>query len=104
MVTLFEANDPNATIDGPLTARDLLDQGAHRIRGAFTDAPALRAELLVLLGDLYRRIDELDAAAQLLSDALPLAESIGDPAAHPDAMFGQASLDAPAPRHQEGLA
>src|SRR5690606_40572346 len=29
MVQLFEANDPDAAIDGPLTARDLLDQGAQ---------------------------------------------------------------------------
>ena len=104
MVQLFEANDPNASIDGPLTARDLLDQGAHRMNGAFGDTPALRAEMLVLLGDLYRRIQELDAAEPLLAEGIALAGETGDPVLVIHARLGKGLLDAAADRHLEALA
>ena len=103
MVDLFEANDPDAAIGGPLTARELLDQGAHRIRGAFVDAPALRAEMLVLLGDLYRRIDELDAAAPLLDEGLRLAAEAGAAPVVLEARFARGLLEARANRDAEAL-
>ncbi|HZW19404.1 MAG TPA: tetratricopeptide repeat-containing protein kinase family protein, partial [Luteimonas sp.] len=104
MVQLFEANDPNAAMHGPLTARDLLDQGAHRINGAFANTPVLRAEMLVLLGDLYRRIDELGAATPLLTEGLQLAEETGDPTIRLEARLGKGLLDVQANRPEDALA
>ena len=103
MVQLFEGNDPDAGVDGPLSARDLLDQGAHRIRGAFAETPALRAEMLVLLGDLYRRIGELDAAAPLVDEGLQLAQDV-DAAVAVEAMMAKGLLAADANRQEEALA
>src|SRR5690606_12500180 len=104
MVQLFEANDPNASIDGPLAARDMRDQGAHRMGGAFGETPALRAEMLLLLGDLYRRIQELDAAEPLLAEGIALAGETGDPVLVIHARLGKGLLDAAADRHLEALA
>ena len=103
LVQLFEANDPDEAMGRPLAARDILDQGAHRIRGAFADTPLLRAEMLVLLGDLYRRIDELDAAAPLFAEGVVLAERAGDSTTLTEAMLGQGLLDAAANRHEAAL-
>src|SRR5690606_36366972 len=89
---------------GPLTARDLLDQGAHRINGAFANTPVLRAEMLVLLGDLYRRIDELGAATPLLTEGLQLAEETGDPTIRLEARLGKGLLDVQANRPEDALA
>src|SRR5690606_4787711 len=104
MVQLFEANDPNASIDGPLPARDLLDQGAHRMNGAFGDTPAPPAEVPVLLGDLYRRIQERDAAEPRLAEGIALAGETGDPVLVIHARLGKGLLDAAADRHLEALA
>ncbi|TLX23004.1 protein kinase domain-containing protein [Thermomonas fusca] len=104
MVQLFEANDPNIAIDGPLTARDLLDQGAHRIGEEFRETPALRAEMLVLLGDLYRRINELDAAKRLLDQGKTLAERTGDAGLILEARLAKGLLDASAQREAQALA
>lgn len=103
MVQLFEANDPDTAINGSLTARDLLDQGAHRIGEEFRDTPALRTEMLILLGDLYRRINELDAARRLLGEGNTLAERSGDPALILEARLAKGLLDASAEQDADAL-
>ncbi|WP_344758347.1 serine/threonine-protein kinase [Luteimonas lutimaris] len=78
MAQLFEASDPDVAQGRVISARELLDQGAHQIRTAFSDTPHLRAEMLLLIGDLYRKIGETKAAAPLLRQGLELAESRRD--------------------------
>lgn len=78
MVQLFEASDPDVAQGRSPSARELLDQGAHQMRTAFAGTPRLRTEMLLLLGDLYRRIGETAPAAPLLEEGLALAEARGD--------------------------
>jgi tetratricopeptide (TPR) repeat protein len=94
MVQLFEANDPNVAQGRTVSARELLDQGAHRVRDAFADTPMLRAEMLVLLGDLYRRMGEPVPAGPLLQEGLDLAEAAGEPGIGLEARFAKGLLDA----------
>ncbi|NND45658.1 MAG: tetratricopeptide repeat protein [Xanthomonadales bacterium] len=75
---LFSASDPDRARGTVVTARELLDQGAHQVRNAMQDSPALQAEMLVLLGDLYRELGESAAAGPLLEDGLALADTSGD--------------------------
>jgi serine/threonine-protein kinase len=72
---LFLASDPDRSRGEQVSARNLLDQGAHQARTAFETAPDLKAEMLVLVGSLYHELDELEAAESILLEALPLAES-----------------------------
>ncbi|TWI06101.1 serine/threonine-protein kinase [Luteimonas cucumeris] len=103
MTQLFEANDPNVAQGRTISARELLDQGALRVRDAFADTPVLRAEMLVLLGDLYRRMGEPDAAAPLLDEGLALAGTTGDPNLTLEARFAKGLLDAAASRPTDAL-
>src|SRR5690606_38387555 len=57
-----------------------------------------------LLGDLYRRIQELDAAEPLLAEGIALAGETGDPVLVIHARLGKGLLDAAADRHLEALA
>ena len=49
-----------------LSDESVLDQGGHQVRHAFNGAPDLKAEMMVLLGNLYRELGELDSADSLL--------------------------------------
>ena len=59
--------------DRPFTTPDLLARGEELIQGQFTNDPALRAKLLLTLGDLYgqaaqqAKAEQLQAAAQVLA-------------------------------------
>jgi len=59
--------------DRPFTTPDLLARGEELIKGQFTNDPALRAKLLLTLGDLYGqaaqqvKAEQLQAAAQVLA-------------------------------------
>jgi serine/threonine-protein kinase len=103
MVQLFEANDPNVAQGRTVSARELLDQGAHRVRDAFADTPMLRAEMLVLLGDLYRRMGEPVAAGPLLEEGLGLAEAAGEPEIELEATLAKGLLDAQVGRPGDAL-
>src|SRR5690606_2236762 len=78
MVQLFEASDPDVAQGRVITARELLDQGAHQVDTAFPDTPRLRSEMMLLLGDLYRRIGEFDSGETLIREGAELARRHGD--------------------------
>ncbi|QDW66395.1 serine/threonine-protein kinase [Luteimonas granuli] len=104
MVQLFEASDPDVAQGRVITARELLDQGAHQIRTAFPDTPHLRTEMLLLLGELYRRIGELEAAAPLVREGAELAGIHGDGKQLLQAKLGLAGLHMSELRHEEAVA
>jgi eukaryotic-like serine/threonine-protein kinase len=66
LVSVFEGADPRLAGNRPRGAtpvRELLDRHAQRIDTEFAGQPLLRAELLRLVAELYRELDE-PAAAQ----------------------------------------
>jgi tetratricopeptide (TPR) repeat protein len=71
LVSVFAASDAghNDTARHDLTAREVLDTGATRIRKELADDPATRARLLEAIGNAYRHMDLYDKAAPLLREA-----------------------------------
>ncbi|ANB16660.1 serine/threonine-protein kinase [Dokdonella koreensis] len=69
LVSVFEVSNPRAGQARDISARDVLDQGAARIRSELDAAPAVKARLLDVLGTAYRHIGESRRAAELLADA-----------------------------------
>ncbi len=67
LVRLFEGSDPTLARGGSLTAQELLDDGAERLRSELTGEPAVRARLLHTMSATY-------AALGLYARARPLAE------------------------------
>jgi len=67
------------------------------------DTPVLKAEMLVLLGDLYRELGELDTARPLLEQGLSLADEIGDFDLRVDSRRALAQLRMETGEHERAL-
>lgn len=101
---LFAASNPDQAQGSTVTARELLDLGAHRVNTALSQEPKLKAEMLVLLGDLYRQLGDPKTADTLLVTALQLSEEIGDLALDVEVRRTRALLEMELGNHAEALA
>ena len=70
LVELFEVADPSQAGGESVTARELLDRGAARIRAELADEPVTRARLMEVMGRVYVSLGLLDPAEDLVRDAL----------------------------------
>jgi len=78
MVGLLTGADPianRATGEGP-TVRGLLDAGALRAQRDLGDQPDVQAEILTVLGRVYRRLGVFDKAQELLEQALVVGRRV----------------------------
>ena len=78
LVQLFEGSDPNRSNDGSMTARELLDQGFERVQTELTDEPALQAQMLSMIGNIYSNLGLYDDAYLAIEKAVELYHSMGD--------------------------
>jgi len=80
LIDLFEVADPGR--GQTVTAREMLDVGARRVRREVDGPPALRATLLETIANAYRSLGLYDSAEPLLAEALALRRGLpGDDAA-----------------------
>jgi serine/threonine-protein kinase len=70
LVDLFEVADPVRSLGKPVTARELLDRGATRLRGELSDEPAARAALLGAIGRAQTGLGRYEEAIPLLEESL----------------------------------
>ncbi|MEM1182283.1 MAG: serine/threonine-protein kinase [Acidobacteriota bacterium] len=70
LVDLFEINDPGRARGESVTAREVLDQGARRLRWQLRNRPELRTLMLSTIGRVYRQIGLLDASETLIEETL----------------------------------
>jgi len=75
MLELFEVTSPEDGSGQDLTAREILDRGAKRLRTDLRDRPRTRAELLGTVGGLYQKIALYDRAAEYMNDRLEILRS-----------------------------
>lgn len=75
MLGLFEQADPSRSRGNTLTAREILDSGAERVRTELADQPQLRGVLLRTLGAVYESLGLYPQAEPLLTEALAQARS-----------------------------
>lgn len=78
LVGLFQAADPDVARGRDLSALELLDQGQRTMLAGLQDEPAVRTELLNILGGVYTELGEYDQAEPLLDTALAVAEGLDD--------------------------
>jgi len=79
LVELFRAPDPTYGSDGPLTAVDLLDEGARRIQVELDGEPELRATMMLVIGDSFAAVGAFDRAAVLVESGLELRTGLFAP-------------------------
>ena len=70
LVDVFATADPAAHQGQTVTARELLDRGAARVRTELGARPEIQATLLGTMGRVYRQLGLLDRATPLLEQAL----------------------------------
>jgi tetratricopeptide (TPR) repeat protein len=76
LASVFEEADPEAAGGDTLNAFQMLDRGAARLQTELADAPALRARLLFVFGDVYTALARHDTARPLYEQALALRRSL----------------------------
>ncbi len=101
---LFRASDPDRARGRAVSASELLNQGAYQARNAKNLAPELKAGMVVLVGDLYREMGDLEAAAPLLREGLDLADTAGDVRLRVDARRALAVQEMESGNHEHALA
>ena len=72
----------NLTVSKPaadISARDLLERGATRIRNELTDEPLVRADLMNAISRVYLNLGRYDTALGLSQEALQLRQSMLEP-------------------------
>ena len=72
LADIFKVSDPGEARGRTLTAREVLDQGAARLRHSLAGDPELRADLLGTIGRVYQSLALYDDAQGLLEEALEL--------------------------------
>ncbi len=69
---LFTVSDPSRARGSTITAREILDEGVKRIDLTLADQPALRAELLSEMGEVYESLGLYVESERLKRQALSL--------------------------------
>jgi serine/threonine-protein kinase len=73
LVELFGEIDPERALGREVPLREVVDRGAARLATELGDLPRARAELLLTLGTVYRRLALYEQAERLLTEALAIA-------------------------------
>lgn len=80
LVDLFEVSDPWAfapvrtTSGADITARQVLELGADRVRNELVDQPEIQSSLMTAIGRVYTGLGLLDQAKVLLQDGLQIRQ------------------------------
>lgn len=83
LVKSFEVSDPGTARGNSITAREILDSSAAKIRRELQGQPRLQAALMDTMGRVYYKLGLYDSALPLLKDALELnRQALGRE--HPD--------------------
>jgi len=95
LVNLFKLSDPEENRGNQVTARELLDSGANRLRAGLQDQPATKAALLSTVGAVYDSLGQYQDALPILSESLRLQPQSHD-RSHIDTLleFGHARIGA----------
>lgn len=91
LVELFELSDPSRSRGNQVTAREILDIGARRIRLGLNEQPETRATLLGTIGRVYGSMGLYESSVELLEDALQSRIRIHGER-HPSVALARASL------------
>ena len=72
LVNLFKLSDPEENRGNLVTARELLDSGAKRLRAGLQNQPATKAALLSTVGEVYDSLGQYQDALPILNESLTL--------------------------------
>jgi eukaryotic-like serine/threonine-protein kinase len=76
LVELFNVSNPSEARGNTVTAREILDKGAERIRKELRDEPEERATLMETMGNVYDELGLHDQAEGLLRESLEIRKAV----------------------------
>lgn len=76
MVGLFSVSDPSEARGNTITAREIMDRGADRIRNELSAQPAIQATLMETMGSVYTSLGLYEQAASLLQSGLEIRRTL----------------------------
>jgi serine/threonine-protein kinase len=76
LVDLFKVSDPGEARGNTVTAREILDKGADKIRGELKEEPEVQATLMDTMGTVYESLGLYDRAEGLLRDSLGIRRRV----------------------------
>jgi eukaryotic-like serine/threonine-protein kinase len=79
LVGLFEVSKPSEKTANSITAREILDAGAERIRTELQAQPLIRSALLSTMGDVYLSVGLYGKALELYTEARELERTLSGP-------------------------
>jgi tetratricopeptide (TPR) repeat protein len=69
---MFSAADPSASRGSTVTAKEILDAGAARVRETLTDQPLIQARLMGTIGSVYERLNLFEESERVLRQAMEI--------------------------------
>ncbi|MEM1081696.1 MAG: tetratricopeptide repeat protein, partial [Pseudomonadota bacterium] len=84
---LFSVASPGESLGETITAREILDRGAVKLRGSFPEQPVLRAKLMGRVADIYSGLALYDQANALVTEGIELLAAIPDVAPEDQAVL-----------------
>jgi non-specific serine/threonine protein kinase/serine/threonine-protein kinase len=79
LTEIFDVSSPNRARGEAVTAREVLDEGARRLKEGLAGQPLVRARFARTVGDVYTRLGFFGESEPLLQEALHLyTEHLGD--------------------------
>lgn len=79
LVDLFDVSDPARSEGEDITAREVLDAGAERIRDELKDDDEIRGRMLQTIGRVYERLGHYEDARELMEEAVELNRAVLEP-------------------------
>lgn len=72
LVNLFKVSDPSEARGNSITAREVLDRGAQRVRTELKSQPLVQASLMDAIGNVYLNLGLHNAATPFIEESLEL--------------------------------
>ncbi len=72
MLGLFDSSNPESSSGETITAREVMDEGAERVRDELADEPLTQARLMHTLGKVYMSLALYEDSRRQIEDALAL--------------------------------
>lgn len=72
LVNLFKLSDPSETLGNSVTAREILDRGAERVRTELKGQPLVQASIMDAIGHVYLNLGLQKAAEPFVKEAMEL--------------------------------
>lgn len=87
--SLFEVSDPSESRGAKITAQEVLDKGADRIRNSLDEEPDVKAQLMTTLSGVYLGLGSYRRGEEIIRQSMSLP--VSDPAVRAQQLMGLAS-------------